>query len=84
MLPPIVYFAAFFTPIRSFRAELGNIVSLAIGLVLASTAAVAGVALALVPGLTVPIAVALGADRVAARTRSPRWRSWSGWPCRGG
>ena len=71
VLPPILYFAAFFTPIRSFRADLGNIVSLAIGLVLASTVAAAGVALALVPGMTVPIAIALGAivsppDAVAA------------------
>jgi CPA1 family monovalent cation:H+ antiporter len=71
VLPPILYFAAFFTPVRSFRAELGHIVSLAIGLVLASTAAAAGVALALVPGMTVPIAIALGAivsppDAVAA------------------
>jgi CPA1 family monovalent cation:H+ antiporter len=71
VLPPVIYFAAFFTPIRSFRAELGNIVSLAIGLVLASTAAAAGVALALVPGMTAPIAIALGAvvsppDAVAA------------------
>ena len=71
VLPPIVYFGAFFTPIRSFRADLGNIVSLAIGLVLASTAAVAGVALVIVPGMTVPVAIALGAivsppDEVAA------------------
>ncbi len=71
VLPPIVYFAAFFTPIRSLRADFGNIVSLAIGLVLASTSAAAGVALALVPGMTVPIAIALGAivsppDEVAA------------------
>ena len=71
VLPPIVYFAAFFTPIRNFRAEAGNIGSLAIGLVLASAVAAAGVALALVPGMTVPIAIALGAivappDTVAA------------------
>src|SRR5262245_59316821 len=71
VLPPILYLGAFFTPIRSFRADLGNIVSLAIGLVLASTAAVAAVALAIVPGMTVPIAIALGAivsppDEVAA------------------
>jgi Na+/H+ antiporter len=71
VLPPIIYFAAFFTPIRSFRADLGNIVSLAIGLVVASTVAAAGVALALVPGMTVPIAITLGAivsppDAVAA------------------
>jgi monovalent cation/hydrogen antiporter len=71
VLPPIVYLAAFFTPIRSFRADIGNIASLAVGLVLASTAAVAGVAIALVPGMTWPLAIALGAtvsppDEVAA------------------
>src|SRR5262245_3264778 len=71
VLPPIVYVAAFFTPIRSFRANLGNIVSLAIGLVLASTFAVAAVAMAVVAGMTLPIAIALGAivsppDEVAA------------------
>ena len=71
VLPPIVYVAAFFTPIRSFRANLGNIASLAIGLVLASTFAVAAVAMAIVPGMTLPIAIALGAivsppDEVAA------------------
>src|SRR5262245_51718916 len=71
VLPPILYLGAFFTPIRSFRADLGNIVSLAVGLVLASTGAVAVVALAIVPGMTVPVAIALGAivsppDEVAA------------------
>jgi len=71
VLPPIVYLAAFFTPIRSLRADLGNVLSLAVGLVLASTAAVAAVALAIVTGMTVPIAIALGAivsppDEVAA------------------
>jgi len=71
VLPPILYVAAFFTPIRSFKADIGNIASLAVGLVVASTAAVAGVALALVPSMTLPVAVALGAivsppDAVAA------------------
>jgi Na+/H+ antiporter len=71
VLPPIVYLAAFYTPIRSFRTDIGNIASLAVGLVLASTIAAAGIALALVPGMTVPVAIALGAivsppDEVAA------------------
>jgi monovalent cation/hydrogen antiporter len=71
VLPPILYVSAVFTPIRSFKAEIGNIASLAVGLVIASTAAVVGVALALVPAMTLPIAVALGAiasppDAVAA------------------
>jgi monovalent cation/hydrogen antiporter len=77
VLPPIVYVAAFQTPIRNFRADLGNIVSLAIGLVLASTFVVAGVALALVPAITVPVALALGAivsppDEVAATAVAER------------
>src|SRR5581483_3563834 len=53
VLPPILYYAAFFTPIRSFRANLGTIASLAIGLVLASAAAAGAVGLLLVPGMTV-------------------------------
>jgi CPA1 family monovalent cation:H+ antiporter len=71
VLPPIVYAAAFFTPIRSFKQDIGNIASLAVGLVLASAFAVAGVTMVLVPGITVAIAVTLGAivsppDEVAA------------------
>ena len=77
VLPPIVYVAAFLTPIRSFRNELGNIVSLAIGLVLASTFVVAGLALAIVPAITLPVALALGAivsppDEVAATAVAER------------
>jgi len=77
ILPPIVYVAAFLTPIRSFRTELGNIVSLAIGLVLASTFVVAGLALAIVPAITLPVALALGAivsppDEVAATAVAER------------
>src|SRR2546430_2956070 len=71
VLPPLLYVTAVFTPVRSFKADIGNIGSLAVGLVVASTAAVASVALALVPAMTLPIAVALGAivsppDAVAA------------------
>src|SRR2546426_1289549 len=71
VLPPLLYVNAVFTPVRSFKADIGNIGSLAVGLVVASTAAVASVALALVPAMTLPIAVALGAivsppDAVAA------------------
>src|SRR5438309_2793591 len=77
VLPPIVYVAAFLTPIRSFRNELGNNVSLAIGLVLASTFVVAGLALAIVPAITLPVALALGAivsppDEVAATAVAER------------
>jgi CPA1 family monovalent cation:H+ antiporter len=40
-LPPLLYPAAFFTPWRDFRANLGPILRLAIGLVLLTTVAVA-------------------------------------------
>src|SRR5262245_5483733 len=70
-LPPILMAAAYFTSLRDFRANLHAIGSLAVGLVLATTAAVAVVARALVPGLDWPVALALGAivsppDAVAA------------------
>src|SRR5438309_11010794 len=58
-LPPIVSVAAFQTPIRRFKAAIGNIASLARGLVIRSTAAVAAVALAGVQAVAEPIAVAL-------------------------
>src|SRR6185503_16665977 len=41
VLPPLLYLAAFFTPLRSLRANLGMIASLAVGLVLASAFAAA-------------------------------------------
>lgn len=70
-LPPILWAAAYFTSLRDFRANLGPITLLAVGLVLATTAAVAVVARALVPGLSWSAALALGAivsppDAVAA------------------
>jgi monovalent cation/hydrogen antiporter len=70
-LPPILWSAAYFTSLRDFRANLRSITLLAVGLVLATTAAVAVVARALMPGLPWPVAVALGAivsppDAVAA------------------
>jgi monovalent cation/hydrogen antiporter len=70
-LPPILWSAAYFTSLRDFRANLRSITLLAVGLVLATTAAVAAVARVLVPGLGWPLAVALGAivsppDAVAA------------------
>src|SRR3989442_11353823 len=36
VLPPLLYIAAFFTPLRRLRANLGVIGSLAVGLVVAS------------------------------------------------
>jgi Na+/H+ antiporter len=70
-LPPLLYIAAFDTSIRDVRALLRKIVSLAVGLVLATTVAVAVVAHELVPDLGWPAAFALGAivsppDAVAA------------------
>src|SRR3989475_3758214 len=70
-LPPILWAAAYFTSVRDFRANLRRITLLAVGLVLATTAAVAAVARVLVPGISWPVALALGAivsppDAVAA------------------
>ncbi|MGV3710064.1 MAG: cation:proton antiporter, partial [Gemmatimonas sp.] len=70
-LPPILWAAAFFTSLREFRANRRAISYLAIGLVVATTAAVAWVARLLFPDLPWAVAVALGAivsppDAVAA------------------
>ncbi|HVD05023.1 MAG TPA: cation:proton antiporter, partial [Gemmatimonadaceae bacterium] len=70
-LPPILWAAAFFTPFREFKANIRPIGLLAVGLVLATSVAVAVVARALLPGLSWPVAIALGAivsppDAVAA------------------
>ena len=69
-LPPILFGAAYFTPIRDFRANLRPILLLAIGLVLFTTAVIAFVAQQLT-GMPVAAAFALGAivappDAVAA------------------
>src|SRR5215203_2218077 len=60
-LPPLLYGAAFFTPPRELRANAGSISTLAVGLVLATTVAVAVVAHAVIPELTWPTAFVLGA-----------------------
>src|SRR5947208_7413212 len=70
-LPPILCAAAYFTSLRDFRANLRPITLLAVGLVLATTIAVAAVARVLIPGMSLPVALALGAivsppDAVAA------------------
>ena len=70
-LPPVLWAAAYFTSLRDFRFNLRTITLLAVGLVLATTAAVAAVARAIVPGMSWPAAFALGAivsppDAVAA------------------
>jgi Na+/H+ antiporter len=60
-LPPVLWAAGYFTSWRDFRANARPISMLAIGLVLATTAAVALSARALMPGLSWPAAVAFGA-----------------------
>src|SRR5437899_11061339 len=44
VLPPLLYIAAYFTPVRNLRATLGIIRSLAIGLVIGTALARPGVA----------------------------------------
>jgi monovalent cation/hydrogen antiporter len=70
-LPPILWAAAFFTSQREFKQNLRSISLLAIGLVTATTAVVAVIAHALLPGLPWAVAVVIGAivsppDAVAA------------------
>jgi Na+/H+ antiporter len=70
-LPPILWSAAYFTSLRDFRANLRTITFLAVGLVIATTAAVAAAARWIIPGIGWPEALALGAivsppDAVAA------------------
>jgi CPA1 family monovalent cation:H+ antiporter len=70
-LPPLLFEAAFGTPLRDLRANLWPIARLSIGLVVATMVVVAVVAQALVPGLGWAAAFALGAivaptDAIAA------------------
>ena len=60
-LPPLLYGAAFFTSLRELRANVVQISLLAVGLVLATTFAVALVAHAVIPGLSWQTAFVLGA-----------------------
>jgi CPA1 family monovalent cation:H+ antiporter len=78
-LPPVLWAAAYFTSLRDFQANLRPITLLAVGLVLATTAGVAAVAHAIVPGLGWPAAFVLGAivsppDAVAATAIARRLR----------
>jgi len=81
LLPPLLYPAALFTSWRDFRASLGPILSLAIGLVLLTTAFVAVVARALthlpwptafVLGAIISPTDAIAATAIANRLRVPR------------
>ncbi|MGZ5006666.1 MAG: Na+/H+ antiporter [Methylobacter sp.] len=60
-LPPLLWAAAYFTSWRDFRANARPITLLAVGLVLVTTAAVADVAHAALPGLCWAEAIVLGA-----------------------
>ena len=60
-LPPLLFAAAFETPLRDLRANLWPIARLSIGLVILTTVVVAAVAQALVPGMGWAAAFALGA-----------------------
>jgi monovalent cation/hydrogen antiporter len=76
-LPPLLYSAAFFASLRDLRADLRVITLLAVGLVLATGAAVGLVAHAVVPGMPWAVAFTLGAivaptDPVAAATIARR------------
>jgi monovalent cation/hydrogen antiporter len=61
VLPPLLYGAAFFSPLRELRANAKPIGLLAIGLVLTTTVAVAAVAHTAIPGVDWPTAFVLGA-----------------------
>jgi Na+/H+ antiporter len=76
-LPPILWSAAYFTSFREFHANLRPIGMLAFGLVLATTAAVAFVVHAALPGMGWAAAIALGAivsppDAIAATAIAKR------------
>src|ERR687895_605537 len=60
-LPPLLYWSGFFSSPRDLRADARAISLLAVGLVLATTVAVAVLAHAMVEGMTWPAAFALGA-----------------------
>jgi CPA1 family monovalent cation:H+ antiporter len=60
-LPPLLYWAGFFSSPRDLRADARAISLSAVGLVLATTVAVAVVAHAMVEGMSWPAAFALGA-----------------------
>jgi monovalent cation/hydrogen antiporter len=60
-LPPLLFGAAFETPLRDLRTNIWPIARLSVGLVLLTTVTVAAVAQALVPGLGWAAAFTLGA-----------------------
>ncbi len=60
-LPPLLYAAAQRSSWSTFRLRWRSLVLLAVLLVIATTAAVAGVAWLMVPSMALPVAIALGA-----------------------
>jgi CPA1 family monovalent cation:H+ antiporter len=77
VLPPLLYSASFFSSLRDLRANLRPISLLSIGLVGATTFAVAAIAHAVIDGLSWEAAVVLGAvvsptDPVAAAAIAER------------
>ena len=82
LLPPLLYSAAFFANLRDLRADLRAISLLAVGLVLATTVAVAVAIHVLVPAMPWAVAFALGAivsptdplaaSEIARRQNAPR------------
>ena len=79
VLPPVLYHAAIFTPWHEFKANIRPTSMLAIGLVVATTGAVAIVAATLIPGFGWGAAFVLGAivsppDAVAATAVFSRLR----------
>ena len=76
VLPPLLYSASFFSSLRDLRANLRPISLLSIGLVVATTFAVAAIAHAAIHGLSWEAAIVLGAvvsptDPVAATAITP-------------
>jgi len=81
-LPGLLYWESVSAPTSEFRAQIGPIVLLAVGLVIVTTAVVAVVAHALIPGMGWAVAFVLGAivsstdevafTPVAERLRLPR------------
>ncbi len=78
-LPPLLQSAAFFTPIRDFKANLRAISLLAVGLVLFTTAIIAVIAHNLIDGMSWATAFVLGAiisppDAIAATSIAQKLR----------
>jgi monovalent cation/hydrogen antiporter len=78
-LPPILWSAAMFTSVREFKRNIDKIGTLAVGLVIVTTAVIAVVARKMFPDMPWAVAVALGAiisppDAVAATAIVSRLR----------